>query len=125
MKADIKIKWLAALRSGLFKQTQSTLFRAKGDVIKRYLTDEHPRIVEEDCYCCLGVLCKVLGLGFIAPNGRQYLQDSSGSITGCWAGLSDEAMQKADIHDTMRLVGMNDNDGADFNEIAEYIDENF
>lgn len=39
----LRRKWVKALRSGKYKQTQSKLFDGKG-------------------YCCLGVLCKVAGV---------------------------------------------------------------
>ena len=42
MNADLKARWIAALRSGEFKQ-------AFGELQKN------------DGYCCLGVLCKVAG----------------------------------------------------------------
>ena len=41
MTPEIKTAWLAALRSGEYKQTQKTLKNATG-------------------YCCLGVLCHVI-----------------------------------------------------------------
>lgn len=40
MKADIKAKWVAALRSGQYEQTDSALRN-------------------DDSYCCLGVLCDI------------------------------------------------------------------
>jgi hypothetical protein len=41
LKPEIKRKWLAALRSGEFKQGQGALYR-------------------DGLYCCLGVLCEVV-----------------------------------------------------------------
>lgn len=46
MKAEIKSKWLAALRSGEYAQTSQVLSRVEDG--KR-------------SYCCLGVLCEVMG----------------------------------------------------------------
>lgn len=43
MDAELKAKWIAALRSGEFKQTP--------DVLQK-----------DDRYCCLGVLASMLGL---------------------------------------------------------------
>lgn len=42
MNKELKAKWVAALRSGEFKQTTGTHFKE-----------------EENAYCCLGVLCVV------------------------------------------------------------------
>lgn len=45
MKASIRTKWLAALRSGEYKQNTDGALR------------------KHDCYCCLGVLCDVVAPG--------------------------------------------------------------
>lgn len=45
MDADLKAKWVAALRSGEYQQGQTRLKRTIGDTAK---------------YCCLGVLCDLL-----------------------------------------------------------------
>lgn len=45
LKPEIKAKWLAALRSGEYKQTQGTL----------HYRDRQGN----DSYCCLGVLCEI------------------------------------------------------------------
>ena len=44
MDADLKAKWLEALRSGKYEQTQGTLR-------------------DGDAFCCLGVLCDLTGRG--------------------------------------------------------------
>lgn len=54
MNPEIKEKWLAALRSGEYKQTRGALFRP------RRLDDVKP--IFPAGYCCLGVLCDVMGL---------------------------------------------------------------
>ena len=50
MNKEIKKKWLAALRSGKYKQTRNQLREVVAD--------------GEDGFCCLGVLCDVVN-----PNG--------------------------------------------------------
>ena len=45
MDAATKAKWVAALRSGKYKQGTGQLR------------------TEDDCYCCLGVLCDISGVG--------------------------------------------------------------
>ena len=49
MNADLKRKWLAALRSGKYQQAKAALHR------------------QGDGFCCLGVLCDVSGLGKWEP----------------------------------------------------------
>jgi hypothetical protein len=56
MNSEIKTKWLAALRSGKYKQGRSMLL----DTVDR-------------SYCCLGVLCEVSGLG--SWSGGTYAMD--------------------------------------------------
>lgn len=45
MNQEVKAKWVAALRSGKYEQTYTLLHDGGG------------------CYCCLGVLCDISGLG--------------------------------------------------------------
>lgn len=49
MNPEVKTKWLAALRSGNYKQGRMALKRGVGDGTADY--------------CCLGVLCDISGLG--------------------------------------------------------------
>lgn len=51
MKKTLKLKWIAALRSGAYKQGKGRLRRG-------------------DSYCCLGVLCEVAG--FICSDLARY-----------------------------------------------------
>lgn len=55
MLEDVKNKWVAALRSGEYEQCTKFLFDGKSS------------------YCCLGVLCKVLG-GSFTPVKHPGLQ---------------------------------------------------
>jgi hypothetical protein len=51
MNQEVKAKWIAALRSGKYKQGHHFLARKKAD--------------EKDfSYCCLGVLCEILNTPF-------------------------------------------------------------
>ena len=56
MNADLKARWVAALRSGEYKRGSSTLKRAlmAGDTFTGLY--EH---------CCLGVLCEVAGVSLV------------------------------------------------------------
>ena len=50
MKKEIADKWVEALRSGKYKQGKSALKK-------------------DDSFCCLGVLCDIIGKGSIAGVG--------------------------------------------------------
>lgn len=94
MDAEIKAKWVAALRSGEYQQ---------GD---RQLRDG-------DRYCCLGVLCEVADLG-ITPEGKLPLKGGSYRIFDEMVGSRSKSMF---------LWVMNDR-GESFAEIADWIEAN-
>ena len=106
MKKTLKRKWIAALRSGEFKQAKHKLFNEGG-------------------YCCLGVLAVQLGATLdtfgvlrmttgqqVGMPGAEYLRN------GCDGGLH------VDIQQHLSRI----NDGFEgyysFNEIANWIEEN-
>jgi hypothetical protein len=132
MDADLKAKWVEALRSGEFKQAQGTLHDAK-----------------HDSYCCLGVLCKVAGAEWgecekeVEGDDGYYIKTFShvpvkdGQLLG---NTDDEelekwACKKFGIPDQVVLIAMNDGLGKEgqehyqpaktFSEIADYIEKNF
>lgn len=82
-------EWVAALRSGLYKQGRGRLKRGRG-------------------YCCLGVANEVCDLG--VPPGAGTLN------TWLFDPVLDDEVEKA-------LVALNDNYGADFDDIAELLEE--
>lgn len=101
MNPEIKEKWLAALRSGDYKQGQSKLRRILPKLFKRTggndLTDER--------YCCLGILCELYiqdtGKGrWIMDDfdGEFKFDDGNGSSSYgmptnavyAWAGMSND-----------------------------------
>jgi hypothetical protein len=100
MKAEIKTRWLEALRSGRYQQTQGKLRTDVG-------------------HCCLGVLCDVVEPdswrddedGWRHGINRAYLPEHLCITTG---------LQGAE---TTPLMKMND-DGLGFASIADWIDEN-
>lgn len=66
MKADLKAKWIDALRSGKYEQGRGAL-------------------LNDGKYCCLGVLCEVVGLEIIATNklaGDMFPDNSYRRIEG-------------------------------------------
>jgi hypothetical protein len=110
MDAELKRKWVEALRSGNYHQTTGALHRAGGG------------------YCCLGVLCEVMG--------EKNWKDA-GSTPGEFnklmlmpymekTGLPRELHVRSGIPLGTQtvLVGMNDTYRNNFNEIADYIEEN-
>lgn len=102
MNSELKSKWLDALRGGEYKQG------------KDYLRGK------EDTFCCLGVLCDVLGVGkwkknvFVSNSGEEYISTLYPRDFGCELGISSLTQSK--------LIKMNDT-GSSFTEIASYIEE--
>lgn len=94
MDAQIKQKWVEALRSGEYEQTQKTL---------KY----------RDGFCCLGVLCDLQGAEWkrVSHKARVGLSMPS-KFAG---GLSEKEQSK--------LMDLNDR-GTEFPQIADYIEAN-
>lgn len=93
MDAELKAKWIAALRSGEFKQTRG------------YLKDDAG-------YCCLGVLCKVQGADF----SKLVLKDIS--LRGFDGGTTLEDRRRlADMND-----GRDGHSEHSFAQIADFIE---
>jgi hypothetical protein len=111
MKRDIAEKWIAALRSGEYEQTFGKLFDGTG-------------------YCCLGVLCKVLGYEF----SSQANVDGSHHVVGTDKAhmLPNQVMFDAGMHTRLgsfstmddALGSLNDR-GETFTKIADIIDANY
>lgn len=109
MKPDIKAEWVAALRSGKYKQTTGILRDDEG-------------------FCCLGVLCDLVkdrvGLYWTCPEDyyeAQMMGYSNGQLPGKvyrFAGL-DSAIPYVDGRS---LVYLNDTQRWDFNAIADAIE---
>lgn len=107
MDAEIKARWIEALRSGQYEQAQGAL-----------------RI--DDTFCCLGVLCDVAGSGNAAAGGRW-------TATGCYTyqGENEETILPGGLRfrsglsldDEIALSHMND-DGVPFKDIADFIEAN-
>lgn len=126
MKAEVKAQWIAALLSGDYKQ---------GKHVLRTDTDE---------YCCLGVLCEVSreleGVQhgqWIRPHpGARYTfaMGESPASSQSWSsvpvqlakelGLEVTVVKDSGVHVSVqtRLQELNDAEGWDFEQIAEFID---
>lgn len=132
MDAELKEKWIEALTSGRYPQTRGTL----------------KRIEESDGYpvgfCCIGVLCDILGVGEWLEDsastegavpfsmersyGDDYYDDEYWPGRVEWFGEieSNEFLEEIGLSSSAnsQLMSMNDDKGANFQEIAEYILEN-
>lgn len=129
MNPEIKAKWLAALRSGEYKQGRNRL---------------RTNVPGAPQYCCLGVLCElaveagvvdrtdpelpVSGLARVGYYGRA--EDISHVLPPAsvvkWAGLAqdDGAFRPSDRSAPVTLASLNDR-GETFEYIARVIEENF
>jgi len=106
MDAQIKEKWVEALRSGKYEQGQSALKR-------------------DGRFCCLGVLCDIIDpSGWSEPEKTGYTRYSfEGNSDECW--IPDTLEEKLGlVGKTGTLMGMNDHDKKSFAEIADYIEKN-
>jgi hypothetical protein len=101
MDAELKAKWIAALRSGEYEQGKGNLRARNGT------------------YCCLGVLCKVAGYGIDTDNDCALRPD------GTKGEQSYDALDDLGAVPKIRhpLISMNDSDST-FTEIADYIEAN-
>lgn len=99
MDAELKRKWVAALRSGEYEQGQFALENAGR-------------------FCCLGVLCKVQGWPTV-----QMGDDSAGSrIDSALYNPIHDAVGDTGV--VRGLAEKNDDDDLSFTEIADYIEAN-
>jgi hypothetical protein len=99
MDAELKARWVAALRSGEYEQGRRQL-RAG------------------DTYCCLGVLCVVasiplngIGTSCVSPSGADLDYRPLRDLLGDRGGAGE-------------LMAMNDLDRRSFAQIAAYIEAN-
>jgi hypothetical protein len=93
MDKELKAKWIAALKSGEYKQGDCKLYREGLDK-----------------YCCLGVLAICMG-----KSKASIANDASSSTPKSWGVLPIDAID--------RLIGMNDSHNFSFAEIADHIEE--
>jgi hypothetical protein len=124
MIPEVKALWIAALRSGNYKQGRGVLRS------------------EEDAFCCLGVLedlavkAGVTDAGVLISGAYEYKDRSGVSATGLtplvrqWSGIiSTEAalpeLVQVNSIECRSLVGLNDEAGASFEQIADVIEEHF
>ncbi len=100
MNKELKDKWVAALRSGKYSQTTG-------------------RLRSEEGFCCLGVLCDVEGADWEIQDG-SFINTKYKEV----AILDYTHRVKLGVENhTATLMDMNDEQGASFNEIADYIEQ--
>ena len=105
LSSDVKQRWIDALRSGQYLQGQGQLQAIDGK------------------FCCLGVLCEVLGIPAVTIGQRVY-------YGGCDVALPREAVQQTGIRNctVVKIDGHSyplpyHNDyGATFEQIAQAIE---
>jgi hypothetical protein len=112
MNPEIKARWVAALRSGEYKQTTG-------------------KLRDGDAFCCLGVLCNLHAMAHPEIAANEFDSDSYLGDTALarkpvldWAGLS-HRLGATDININGHIAALtehNDN-GATFAEIADAIEE--
>lgn len=103
MNKEYKDKWVVALRSGQYKQSQKAL------------RDEYG-------FCCLGVVCDIIDpTGWI---GYDYVDKVNAEVVhqvGLTQGI--RKLIGLDVRILRALTEMNDNQDYTFNMIADYIEE--
>lgn len=112
MDPELKSKWIEALKSGDYLQTQGRLYA--GDDLEN----------GKPCMCCLGVLEAVCGTNKYEMEYKEMPSDLTDSKSP-----ADVLMQLVPVTVVVseslgsKLAGMNDS-GKSFDEIADYIKEN-
>jgi len=108
---EIKARWVAALRSGVYNQTRGVLHNEKG-------------------YCCLGVLCDIhaneTNTRWV-PEAFSFVYNGANMVLPSdvckWAGLTrnDPTVKVDGKHEA--LSNMNDLHQKSFDEIADVIEK--
>jgi hypothetical protein len=121
MDAHLKAKWVAALRSDEYSQVDGIL---------------HNEV--SGGYCCLGVLCKVMGAEFGSVveqredgewTSHDYVPHIGEVVLGADEELRPALCKEIGIPDQYVLIQMNDGDAKEgipkhsFSEIADFIEK--
>lgn len=106
MNPEVKQKWIDALRSGEYQQDRCSLKTLKG-------------------FCCLGVLTDL----YLKEKNKDWVYTTQkGYVFGGFEGsLSNEVINWCDFPNLNKesiLIEMNDYLGRNFQQIADYIEEN-
>jgi hypothetical protein len=113
MKAELKQKWVKALRSGLYEQGKGRLKSL------------------DDRFCCLGVLADVYGCSWQPNPNSKYVYDLAvegvvDAVQGYTSVLPQPFLDVVGLDQDHcgTLVNMNDAVGMSFYGIAQWIDAN-
>lgn len=108
MNAKIKTGWLAALRSGEYKQAKGLLRRG----------------IKHESFCCLGLLAVINGTKWTRRANRWVASTNQRNAgQGQHSGMYYSNNTGLTVRDASILAEMNDN-GIKFPEIADYIENN-
>ncbi|WP_136623946.1 hypothetical protein [Bradyrhizobium centrolobii] len=106
MDANLKARWVKALRSKRYRQASGNLREKQSN--KRY------------SYCCLGVLCHTMGVKW--KTGVPVLNDTIMEAQG-EAYLSYDALKMVGLDDdTQRQLATMNDEGYTFRDIADHIE---
>ena len=103
-------QWTAALRSGKYKQTTG--------VLARYYPDG------TSSHCCLGVLCDVIGDGACKVALAPLVREEYRSMNAIPPRGVRERLGLRSVNFNY-LMGLNDDEGHTFGQIADYIDAHY
>ena len=107
MKRELRDRWIGALLSGKYKQTQNRL--------RDVMFNIGPETVPVTKYCCLGVLCDL-----VDPEG--WYDHSSGHKLGHASLLRADTCETLGLPFTlMESLARRNDHGANFEQIAEQI----
>lgn len=120
MKAEIKKKWVEALRSGKYAQTRGVLTRKKAG------------FGYEPGHCCLGVLCEVMTdcVTKVGENEDTYCSlyhyKGNDELDTMETGLTLTLLSDIEIppENQRLLIDLNDTQKKSFSEIADWIEGN-
>jgi hypothetical protein len=115
MNAGIKKVWVEALKSGNYPQTTGHLIEVPGETGVQ---------IEQTGYCCLGVLCEVMGVPkvTIAYTGYKDEAEPFTGVTHYFLPKNVEVEAELGRIEQTILAEKNDN-LMSFGEIATYIEE--
>lgn len=114
MNAKIKKQWVAALRSGEYKQTTGALCRTR------------PNADHSAGHCCLGVLCDLAEKAGVCESKEE---GGLRNYDGWWQDLPDSVLRWAKLphRDPVvanhTLTNLNDREERTFSQIADLIEK--
>lgn len=99
--------WIKALRSGTYRQGEGRLRQDGGE------------------FCGLGVACDVYDpKGWCHKNGRIYYRSSTGDRVSTYLPPEVAEYFGVTLAEQVHLLNLNDEEQADFSQIASYIEAN-